>query len=206
MKATHLAVAAFVAATSLFGATSASAELRLATRVADALSNSVDKITSLATPEEREAYGLPAAGDTFHLFQTAGDWFIFVNANTGTCLAEKFDANMNAVQFGKTQDGQAAFLAVYTQLPEEYRKGGQKTTLTVGDVSQTGKLGRRQRASGQAYTGAYVTSSSYDFLTQATYATSTVKMWRKELETVISLEGSTEALQATLDCNAAQGA
>ena len=209
MKAMHLALAATLAATSLVGATSASAELRLANRFANALSNSVDTIaglgSSLGGSGEAEKAGLPASGDVFHMYGQSGGWFIFHNSSSGTCLAEKFDANMNAVQFGKTSDETEAFMAVYTQLPDAFRQGRQKTTLTVGDLSQTGKLGRRQRAGGQAYTGAFVKSPSQDFITSAGYVTSTVKMWGKELETVISLDGSAEALQATRECEANAG-
>ncbi|MAC78653.1 MAG: hypothetical protein CML66_11400 [Rhodobacteraceae bacterium] len=204
MKAVHLAVAAPLAATSLFGATTASAELKLATRFANAVSESAESIGHLfGKGDDKDPSGLPSMNDTFHLYQQAGDWFIFKNAANGSCLAEKFDANQNAVQFGRAAGTNDAFLAVYAQLPEDFRTGAQRTTVTVGDLSKTGKLDRKQRAGGQSYTGSYVKAPSFDFLAQAPYATSTVKMfWGKELETVISLDGSSQALQATMACEA----
>lgn len=209
MKAMHLAVAAALAAATQFGATTASAEISAASNFANrfisSLSEGVSSIRLFGGSADEDKTGLPAVGETFRLYEQAGDWFIFINDNSGTCLAEKFDANMNAVQFGRTADATGdTFLAVYAQLPEEYRRGRQKATLTVGDLSNTGKLSKRQR-SGQAYTGAYVKSTSYDFITDAAYATSTVKMGPTEIETTLSLEGSAEALAATRACDAAQG-
>ncbi|OWU74812.1 hypothetical protein ATO3_09455 [Marinibacterium profundimaris] len=200
----HLAVAASLAAATQFGATRASADLSFANRFVDSISDTVASINPFGRSDEAEKSGLPAVGENFRLYETSGDWYIFVNDTTGLCLAEKFDANLNAVQFGKTQDADEAFIAVYAQLPEEYRQGSQRTTLVVGDMTKTGKLSKRQRV-GQAYTGAYLKAPNYDFITGAPYATSIVKMGRTEIETTISLDGSTEALQATLDCNAAQG-
>lgn len=208
MKAVHLAVAATLAATSLFGATSASAELKLASRLANAVSSSAESIGQLfGKSDKTDPTGLPAVGDSFHLYGQSGEWYIFKNAANGSCMAEKFDANMNAVQFGKAAGTEETYLAVYAQLPDDFRQGAQRTTVTVGDLSRTGKLDRKQRSGGQAYTGSYVKAASFDFLTGAPYASATVKMWGKELETVISLDGSADALKATMACEAAtQGA
>lgn len=159
-------------------------------------------LTAMAPGVWAEGSPIPKSGDTFTQYAVVGEWTVFSDSETGTCLVERTDDAGNAMQMGLTKDREFGYLGVFTQgeIPD---RGSDEIAVAVDGSIFTGtsqRLTSKKLAGG--YNGGYFLTNNPNFVKAVEDGQKLVAFPDSPVAFIIDLTGTKAAIASARECNA----
>lgn len=147
---------------------------------------------------------LPAAGTTFTPYGAVEGWNIFVNEDRKNCMIESVDGNENVVQMGMTGVAGVGYVGAFTKADIDLEPGQEGVAILIGDNLYMGTARRLTTSLRDGYKGAYVVSDDPQFMKDVMEQYQMIVLPESDAPLIISLEGTMKAIEAAMECTAAQ--
>lgn len=171
--------------------------MKLSSRIAAATALTLASTTVYAASDSP----IPSSSDNFTIFKDLGDWTVYADANTRTCLAERADEVGNVFQMGLTKDHQYGYVGVFT-LADVTIPSSQEIAIIVDGQMFAGKaFGLKSKKLKGDYAGGYALTDSQELVDAIANGQTLIAFPEKEGLFVVDLTGTKRAIEATRACN-----
>lgn len=144
---------------------------------------------------------VPSSADQFTVYKDLGDWTVYADGTTKTCLAERVDGMGNAFQMGLTKDHQYGYIGVFTQADVKIPASQEIEVIVDGKAFVGKSYGIKSKKLRGDYTGGYALTQSQEFVDAIANGEVLIAFPEKEGLFVIDLTGTKKAIEETRACN-----
>lgn len=144
---------------------------------------------------------IPSSADQFTVYKDLGDWTVYADGTTKTCLAERVDAMGNAFQMGLTKDHQYGYIGVFTQADVKLPASQEIEVIIDGKAFFGKSYGIKSKKLRGDYTGGYALTQSQEFVDAIANGEVLIAFPEKEGLFVVDLTGTKKTIEETRACN-----
>lgn len=144
---------------------------------------------------------IPSSGDSFTIYKDLGEWTVYADAGTKTCLAERADAEGNVFQMGLTKDHQYGYIGVFTLADVDIKKEQNLDIIVDGKMFAGKAFGLKSKKLKGDYSGGYAVTDSPELVDAIANGQTLIAFPEKEGLFVVDLTGTKKAIEETRACN-----
>lgn len=145
---------------------------------------------------------IPQSGDSFSLFKKSGEWTVYADATSGSCLAERVDADGNVLQMGLVRDEAAAYVGVFTATKVEFKREQEIAIAVDGRIFLGEAHGMRSKDTVGGQSGGYVVTNNPDLVNAIAEGRTLVAFPEKTGAFEVDLTGTKVAIEEIRTCTA----
>jgi hypothetical protein len=152
--------------------------------------------------QAKEDSPIPKSSDMFTVYGTVGDWIVYADADTKTCLVERVDDEGNVMQMGVTKDRDAAYVGIFTLGDIDVKKKQAIAVAVDGQVFFGEAYGMKSKKLQGDYAGGYILTDNPELITAIAEGRELIAFPEEPVAYVVDLTGTKLAIEEARKCNA----
>jgi hypothetical protein len=145
---------------------------------------------------------IPQSGDSFSVYKQMGQWTVYADATSGSCLAERVDDEGNVMQMGLTKNQAATYVGVFTAAEMDFEKEQEIAISVDGQVFLGKSHGIRSKDLAGGQSGGYIVTNNADLVNAIAEGQTLVAFPEKRGVFEVDLTGTKVAIEAIRTCTA----
>lgn len=145
---------------------------------------------------------IPESSDNLSVFKQMEEWTIYADATRGSCLAERVDAEGNAMQMGLTKDGTAAYVGVFTPAKVDFKRSDPIAIAVDGKIFEGKSHGVRSKKLAGEQHGGYIITNNPDLVDAIANGSKLIAFPEKLGLFEVDLTGTKSAIDEIRTCTA----
>lgn len=136
------------------------------------------------------------------VYSEAGDWTVYADADTKTCLVERADDQGNVMQMGVTTDRDYAYVGIFTLADIDVKKKQAISIAVDGQVFFGQAHGIKSTKLKGDYAGGYILTDNPEMINAIVEGRELIAFPEEPIAYIVDLTGTKRAIEEARACNA----